>query len=423
MISTLLLQSNYENNIWEICFKEKEYLKNPNSLNIFFEKKFIDSKVRFFKNNKIFCTIDTHNIILYKCYYFYNIINLKLNINENNHNNISIYDIYLDLPDNINEEIIQLFFILLYNEKLDNKFKLLLKSNLLFIHYLSNYFLNEELKLYCENKICKYLNVDNFVNIFYYCLIKNEFPYQIINGNERLFRFLIIWIKCFYNGFENFTLNNFINNLDKIIVNFNNYDIFINRSICNINSKYLDISFWTTLCFNCSDYNLFNTKCILLNIYNGFVINSNYLKEKFEFLLIKSNNNLYHLCIKRIFEFDKENNYSEFCIDDNEYNDYLKGSNIFTLSSSLNEEKEIKDKDSIYSKFQIETNLIKLKNTSNLNPLSYKTKPFYLKQNQIIEIARISIYDYDLINNEQCFRCQISEKIVLLGFHLHILKL
>jgi len=428
-----LLFNLEKNDPWCFCLREKE-INNEHYdyslINLFKNSIFVDCKINIIDLNtqNIINTIKSHNIILTKCQYFLSYSKF-LNIS-----NEIIYNVVFDTL-NINYETIIFFIKLLYyndiKEEINYDDKHYLNKNLLCIHFLSLYFGNKDILLFSEGQISKLLNDSNWITIFEYCIDITTFPYQIYNGKENLFRYIIAWLRCYSNPDDQNFCQNLLSQLPLIISNFQSYDIlktFVNPF--NI-KKQIEVSFFSRICYNCcNEFHIPGCYSIELNKFNGF-FRINNLKEIFHIILIKDgfNHSNYHLYIKRSYSklsFEEKiyNNYNENKDDINKYKEYLTGPEeikIKYIKFNTNEEinDDDNDDDNDNTKYIIQLFMIKLqKNTTDLSPISITTNPFSINQNEIVKIGEITInQDTEFL---QCSRCNFDGYVSLFGFKLII---
>lgn len=436
-----LLFNLEKNDPWCFCFKGKEINNNNNHdyslINLYENSIFVDCKINIIDLNtqNIIYTIKAHNIILIKCQYFLSYSKFLDSLKD------KIYNIVFDIS-HINYEIIKFFLRLLYYndiKEIIKEDKQYLNKNLLCIHFLSLYFGNKDILLFCEGQISKLLNDSNWITIFEYCLDITKFPYEIYHGKENLFRYIIAWLRCYSNPDDQNFCQNILSQLPLIISNFHSYDIlktFVNPF--NI-KKQIEVSFFSRICYNCcNEFHIPGCYSIELNKFNGF-FRINNLKEIFHIILIKDNFNHsnYHLYIKRSYSklsFEEkiyDNNYIENKHDINKFDEYKTGPEeiqikyIKLIQSNIIEQIEnLKygnddDNNNNSTKYIIQLFMIKLqKNTTNLSPISITTTPFSINQNEIVKIGEITInQDTEFL---QCSRCNFKGYVSLFGFKLII---
>jgi len=403
---------------WLFCFREKEFQTNYSLISLYKNSIYVDCKINIIDlhTKMIIDIIHAHNIIITKCQYFLAYSNfLKETTNKT-------YDILIDL----NKEIVRFFFSLLYYndfKEINKEDSYYLNENILTIHYLSIYFGNKDIILFCEEEISKLLNNSNWIVILEYCLDTSKSPYRILPGKENLFRYLITWLRCFSDPNEEKFSKSLISQLPYAIENFYSYDILNSCiNIYKIQQHQIEVSFFTRLCNNCcrNQSYLNGYQSIELNQFNGFIE-----KEIFQIVIIKDyfNYSLYHLYLKRSFIQNQEIPFN------NEYEEYLLGPERiqikhikiqeFNINDDIQYGKEQQDN---RSKFQIKIFIIKIqKNTTNLSPTSIISKPFSINKNEIVKIGELSInQDNEFLN---CPRCHSFGYLSLFGFKLQLLKL
>ena|ERR1041385_2823861 len=255
-----------------------------------------DFVINFLYNNTKYHVIKTHYLILIKCDFFNGLIDFY-------DYGIKKIDIVLDryiCPDTLNK-----FFHLWYND--DNYDESIIKSDtiILDMYYLSKYFLYDGLSMFFENIICKILSNNNWIIYMEYCLNTTRIPYTIISGNERLFCFLIRWLRCFHTDSDNHYsfIDSLCNNVfPGYIENFKLYDIL--NDIVSFNNNEYTVSFGKTICYKCSAYG--NT--IFMYKFDGPI----QFNETF-FIYIVMESDCYNLCIVKHYhnECFKEDNIRE----------------------------------------------------------------------------------------------------------------
>src|SRR4029078_11094354 len=236
----MICSVSYNDN-WCKCFNENTILnQNKNVLN-FILKHFLDTEVQFiFNGNKIF-TIKSNKIFLIKCQFFrYLYEYTKCD---------KLFKFNLEYE--INEETLTLFFMLLHSDDFKNIDKGLIYPYITELHFISDILCNEDIKQYCENIIAESLNEHNFGIFLEFCLDKNNDNYNIITGRNRLFRYLIIWLKFFNdNNTKSYPLNKLIEQFHETIIGFNDYDIIKHELIYSTTN--INLTVWTNFCNNCN---------------------------------------------------------------------------------------------------------------------------------------------------------------------------
>lgn len=393
---------------WGQCFNENTINKINNTddnLN-FILKHLLDTDVQFICTNKQITKIKTNKIFLMKCDFFkYLYEHAKCD---------NLFKVRLDF--NISEDALKLFFTLLHN--INNIDKSNIYHHVTELHTLADYLINEEIKLYCENVISQHLNEYNFGALLEFCLCldEEEGKYIVSYGRNRLFRFLIIWLKFFYNTTRSYTLTSLIHQFNETIIDFNKYDI-VKNDITYSPPTTITVSLWTSFCNNC-------TIPILLTRFKGFIQSDKYT-EVFDLLLIKDhvNINQYNIAIQRhIFKHiftqqlddEDEASYLDYIKEDNQIYSCIKSREI--SYDNFDEFISIKTN----STFQLSYCMVKLRKTSTLLiPSCIKTEPFNLRQNQMLTIGKITITEEDVYKSI-CKRCQDEGSNVAIGFKFNL---
>lgn len=254
-------------------------------LNWFNKKINVDCEVVFLLNNEHYHSVMAHKCVLIKCHYFKNLFSFY-GTNTNNNTN----KLYILITKEIEIKVINLFFQLLYDE--NNDCNEILDENILDFHYLSNYLVYDKLKILCEERICLNLTCINWIIFIEYCLNLYKMPYSVITGTERLFSYIIRWLRCYHvDSDDYYTINTLFDIIfPYYIENFIMYDLLKPYSYVN-NTEYI-ISFGNTLCYHCS---LFQYNKIMLMDMVQFDIKS----DNFKISIIKTQFDSYHLYIKR----------------------------------------------------------------------------------------------------------------------------
>jgi hypothetical protein len=266
---------------WEVFKNNDKLVDNYEStlVKCFNEGSNVDCEMNFYINNSLYHIIRSHFMILIKCTYFQNLIHFYGK--EKRIFNI-IFDRYID------PIVLNLFFKSLYIEEYNDDFDI----NIFDMHYLSKYFMIDKLTIFCENRICYNLKIDNWFLFMEYCLNTTKIPYTIIPGNDRLFSYIIRWIRCFHIDSDNFYVINKLCNVifPAYIKDFDKYDI-LKTIICYNNNHEYNISFGRTFCYNCS---LSNEKYYLC-VFDMFII-----------AIVNKNDYNFQLCIKKTQLINKD---------------------------------------------------------------------------------------------------------------------
>lgn len=395
----MITASPYDNN-WIKCFNENNINNNTSN---FILKFLLDTEVQFLINKgekKII--INSNKIYLSNCHLFrYLYQHAK-------------YDklFTINLEQDLSSESLNIFFSLLHNKEFKDKG--LIYSNIFELHIISDFLINDDIKTYCENIIAEKLNENNFGQFMEFCLIEDDqHHYNIINGRDRLFRYLIIWLK-FFNNNKSYTVNKLISQFNETINDFKDYDI-IKDSITYLQNN-INILLFTSFCNNCD-------VPILLSRFKGFIQSSSYI-EIIDILLIKDsiNINQYNIAIQRnIIKLTKDN-----IDDDEDYIDFIIDNPFKQIFESIKTKEILFDEFNIFksskerSMFQISYGIIKItKNNTTLIPILMKTDPFNLRQNQLITIGKIIVNKEDVYISK-CNRCHNNGSMVSYGFKINL---
>lgn len=391
---------------WQHFFNERHIIFCDHDNQSFILNHLLDTQVFIYmKNSKEPLIFNSNKLYLINCLYF------KYQYQFNN-----IFTIKFDTEFSL--ESLELFFLLLHCKKISKDNKAKIKCNLLELHSISDYLMNEEIKVYCENNIAKLLNGDNFWTIFTQCLDETSgIPYKIIPYRSRLFRYLILWLNIFYK--TSLILPKI---LFQSIENYQNYDIIKNE--INYYSSKINISLYTNFCTKCKDI-------ILLKRFIGFCNKQDYC-EVFDLLLIRDseNNNHYKLSIQR--NFYVYNTFKGFKNEDVEYIDFIVDNPFkqifpFIKTKEINFE-EIDDypynnyTSNEYSSFNLSIFIVQfIKNNVLLSPICLKSEKFQLRQDQslIFGTLKTDIKDSHL---DYCNSCKNHSNMYSFGFKFTIFK-